>query len=76
MTKTAWIRQAIEAALASRVEDDQMISRAEALRAIQLLPFVCQNGDTQKQEDLLVEKKMSTNGQLPLFSVQRPECSP
>ena len=35
--KTAWIRQAIEVALAVQAEDDQPISRAEALRALTLL---------------------------------------
>jgi hypothetical protein len=35
--KTAWIRQAIEIALAVQAEDDQPISRAEALRALTLL---------------------------------------
>ena len=35
--KTAWIRQAIEMALAVQAEDDQPISRAEALRALTLL---------------------------------------
>lgn len=37
MPKTAWIRQAIEMALAVQAEDDQPISRAEALRALILL---------------------------------------
>ena len=36
-TKTAWIRQAIEIALALQAEEDQPISRAEALRALTLL---------------------------------------
>jgi hypothetical protein len=35
--KTAWIRQAIEVALAMQTEEDQPISRAEALRALTLL---------------------------------------
>jgi hypothetical protein len=35
--KTAWIRQAIETALAMQSEDDQPISRADALRALTLL---------------------------------------
>jgi predicted DNA-binding protein len=35
--KTAWIRQAIEAALALQAEEDQPISRADALRALTLL---------------------------------------
>jgi predicted DNA-binding protein len=35
--KTSWIRQAIEMALAVQAEDDQPISRAEALRALTLL---------------------------------------
>lgn len=35
--KTTWIRQAIEIALAVQAEDDQPISRAEALRALTLL---------------------------------------
>jgi len=35
--KTAWIRQAIEVALALQAEEDQPISRAEALRALTLL---------------------------------------
>jgi predicted DNA-binding protein len=35
--KTAWIRQAIEMALAVQADDDQPISRAEALRALTLL---------------------------------------
>lgn len=35
--KTAWIRQAIEIALALQAEEDQPISRAEALRALTLL---------------------------------------
>jgi len=34
--KTTWIRQAIEMALAVQAEDDQPISRAEALRALTL----------------------------------------
>ena len=37
MLKTTWIRQAIEMALAVQAEDDQPISRAEALRALTLL---------------------------------------
>lgn len=37
MPKTTWIRQAIEMALAVQAEDDQPISRAEALRALTLL---------------------------------------
>lgn len=37
MPKTTWIRQAIEMALAVADEDDQPISRAEALRALTLL---------------------------------------
>jgi hypothetical protein len=37
ITKTAWIRQAIEMALAVQADDDQPISRAEALRALTLL---------------------------------------
>jgi hypothetical protein len=35
--KTTWIRQAIEMALAVQADDDQPISRAEALRALTLL---------------------------------------
>ncbi|MFS8477377.1 MAG: ribbon-helix-helix protein, CopG family [Micromonosporaceae bacterium] len=35
--KTAWIRQAIEMALASQSEADEPISRAEAVRALTLL---------------------------------------
>ena len=35
--KTTWIRQAIEMALAVQAEDDQPISRAEALRALTTL---------------------------------------
>ena len=35
--KTTWIRQAIETALALQAEEDQPISRAEALRALTLL---------------------------------------
>jgi hypothetical protein len=35
--KTTWIRQAIEMALAVQAEDDQPISRAEALRTLTLL---------------------------------------
>ena len=35
--KTTWIRQAIEMALAVQAEDDQPISRAEALRALTML---------------------------------------
>jgi predicted DNA-binding protein len=35
--KTTWIRQAIEMSLAVQAEDDQPISRAEALRALTLL---------------------------------------
>ena len=35
--KTTWIRQAIEMALAVQSEDDQPISRADALRALTLL---------------------------------------
>jgi predicted DNA-binding protein len=35
--KSAWIRQAIEMALAVQADDDQPISRAEALRALTLL---------------------------------------
>jgi predicted DNA-binding protein len=37
MPKTTWIRQAIEMALAVQADDDQPISRAEALRALTLL---------------------------------------
>jgi predicted DNA-binding protein len=37
MPKTAWIRQAIETALALADEDDEPISRADALRALTLL---------------------------------------
>jgi predicted DNA-binding protein len=37
MPKTTWIRQAIEMSLAVQAEDDQPISRAEALRALTLL---------------------------------------
>jgi predicted DNA-binding protein len=37
VTKTAWIRQAIEMALTMESEDDQPISRADALRALTLL---------------------------------------
>lgn len=35
--KTTWIRQAIEMALAAQAEDDEPISRADALRALALL---------------------------------------
>lgn len=35
--KTTWIRQAIETSLALQAEDDQPISRIEALRALTLL---------------------------------------
>jgi predicted DNA-binding protein len=35
--KTTWIRQAIEIALALHAEEDQPISRSEALRALTLL---------------------------------------
>ncbi len=35
--KTAWIRQAIETSLALQAEEDQPISRAEALQALTLL---------------------------------------
>jgi len=35
--KTAWIRQAIEITLALQAEEDQPISRTEALRALTLL---------------------------------------
>ncbi len=35
--KTTWIRQAIETALAMQAEEDQPISRADALRALTLL---------------------------------------
>lgn len=35
--KTTWIRQAIETALALQSDEDQPISRAEALRALTLL---------------------------------------
>ncbi|WP_213455270.1 hypothetical protein [Rhizomonospora bruguierae] len=37
VTKTAWIRQAVEMALTMQAEDDQPISRADALRALTLL---------------------------------------
>lgn len=37
LTKTAWIRQAIEMVLTMQDEDDQPISRADALRALTLL---------------------------------------
>ena len=37
VTKTTWIRQAIETALALQSEEDQPISRADALRALTLL---------------------------------------
>ena len=37
LPKTTWIRQAIEMGLAVQAEDDQPISRAEALRALALL---------------------------------------
>ena len=37
VTKTAWIRQAIEMALSLQTGDDQPISRADALRALTLL---------------------------------------
>lgn len=37
MPKTTWIRQAIEMALAVQADDDQPISRAEALRALTML---------------------------------------
>ena len=37
MPKTTWIRQAIETALALADEEDQPISRADALRALTLL---------------------------------------
>ena len=35
--KSTWIRQAIEMALAVQAEEDQPISRADALRALTLL---------------------------------------
>ncbi|WP_127507018.1 hypothetical protein [Actinoplanes solisilvae] len=35
--KTTWIRQAIEMALAVQADDDEPISRAEALRALTML---------------------------------------
>ena len=37
VTKTAWIRQAIDIVLTMQAEDDQPISRADALRALTLL---------------------------------------
>lgn len=37
VAKTTWIRQAIEVALAMQADEDQPISRAEALRALTLL---------------------------------------
>ncbi|HYN97673.1 MAG TPA: hypothetical protein VES42_27865 [Pilimelia sp.] len=37
VTKTAWIRQAIEMALSLQAADDQPISRTDALRALTLL---------------------------------------
>jgi predicted DNA-binding protein len=37
MPKTTWIRQAIEMALAVQSDDDQPISRADALKALTLL---------------------------------------
>jgi predicted DNA-binding protein len=37
MQKSAWIRQAIEMALAVQAEEDQPISRADAIRALTLL---------------------------------------
>ncbi|QOC91489.1 hypothetical protein [Micromonospora craniellae] len=37
VTKTAWIRQAIEIVLTMQADDDQPISRADALRALTLL---------------------------------------
>jgi predicted DNA-binding protein len=37
VTKTAWIRQAIEMALAVQAAEDEPISRADALRALTLL---------------------------------------
>ncbi|MER5337857.1 hypothetical protein [Micromonospora sp. NPDC002717] len=37
VTKTAWIRQAIEIVLTMQSDDDQPISRADALRALTLL---------------------------------------
>ena len=37
VTKTAWIRQAIDIVLTMQSEDDQPISRADALRALTLL---------------------------------------
>lgn len=37
ITKTAWIRQAIEIVLTMQSDDDQPISRADALRALTLL---------------------------------------
>lgn len=38
--KSTWIRQAIEAALAMQAEQDEPISRADALRALTLLRTV------------------------------------
>ncbi|MFF0717159.1 hypothetical protein [Micromonospora sp. NPDC003816] len=40
VTKTAWIRQAIEIVLTMQSDDDQPISRANALRALTLLRSV------------------------------------
>jgi hypothetical protein len=37
VTKTAWIRQAIEMALTMQADSDEPISRADALRALTLL---------------------------------------
>jgi hypothetical protein len=37
MPKSTWIRQAIELALAMQADEDQSISRADALRALTLL---------------------------------------
>jgi predicted DNA-binding protein len=37
VSKTTWIRQAIEMALAVQAEDDEPISRADAVRALTLL---------------------------------------
>jgi hypothetical protein len=37
VTKTAWIRQAIDMALSMQAEEDEPISRADALRALTML---------------------------------------
>ncbi|MDM4723550.1 hypothetical protein QTQ03_29705 [Micromonospora sp. WMMA1363] len=63
MSKTAWIRQAIEAALVARAENDQLISRAEALHALRLVRSVCPDRDLQKQEKALIREKTPDDDQ-------------